>query len=86
MTFGEPIKPCLDCVAGRCTMNCSTPMKEGSIFPARDPWAELVKIAREINPDLPADLSGYEVRIILNKDFQAVELMAADMVKLGQGS
>lgn len=33
MTFGAPITPCGDCVDGRCTMNCSTPMKPGTIFP-----------------------------------------------------
>ena len=38
-------------------------------------WAELERLAREINPGLPADLSGYELRITLNKDFQAVELI-----------
>lgn len=38
-----------------------------------DPWAELIAIARRINPDLPADLSGHEIRITLSKDFQAVE-------------
>lgn len=40
-----------------------------------DPWAQLERIAREINPDLPADLSGYELRITLNKDFQGVEII-----------
>lgn len=50
------------------------------IAPKIDPWEQLTKIAREIQPDLPADLSGYEVRITLNKDFQAVELMALDFI------
>lgn len=36
MFFGEPIKPCDDCVDGHCTMNCSTPMKPVKIVdPAR---------------------------------------------------
>lgn len=34
LTFGEPVKPCGDCMDGRCTMNCSTPMKPGTLFPS----------------------------------------------------
>lgn len=45
MTFGEPITPCGDCVDGRCTMNCSTPMKPGSIFP--DSWKPAEKAPRD---------------------------------------
>lgn len=41
MTFGEPINPCGDCIDGPdgeklCTMNCSTPLKPGSLH--RDGW------------------------------------------------
>jgi len=38
-------------------------------------WDELEAIARKIDPSLPADLSGYEVRITLNRDFKAVECL-----------
>ncbi len=33
-------------------------------------FVALEKMAREINPDLPADLSGYEITISLSKDHQ----------------
>lgn len=41
----------------------------------REAWTELEALARSINPKLPADLSGYQIRITLSKDFQGVELI-----------
>ena len=32
----------------------------------QEAFAELEKMAREINPNLPADLSGHEIRISLS--------------------
>jgi hypothetical protein len=48
-----------------------------------DAWAKLEKLAREIDPTLPADLSGYEIRIILNRDFQVVECIALSYKDVG---
>jgi hypothetical protein len=36
-------------------------------------WAALERLAREIDPSLPADLTGKEIRITLSKDCQSVE-------------
>lgn len=38
-------------------------------------WEQLLKLAREIDPTLPADLSEYELRITFNREFQSVELV-----------
>jgi len=51
--------------------------------PRNDPWAKIEALAREINPNLPADLSGYELRITQNKDYQGVELIKFDASRGG---
>lgn len=33
-------------------------------------WRDMEAMAREINPNLPADLSGYQITISLSKDRQ----------------
>lgn len=68
----EPRKDCCDETASVVCGDC--PRKV-------DPWAQLIKIAREIQPDLPVDIHNYEVRITLNRDFQAVECMLLSAVK-----
>ena len=32
MFFGKPVEPCGDCVDGKCTMNCSAPMRASALF------------------------------------------------------
>lgn len=41
----------------------------------RHKWDQLLKLAREIDPTLPADLSEYELRITLNRELQSIELV-----------
>lgn len=43
---------------------------------ADNPWKQIEILAREIDPTLPADLSGYELRITLSRQYQSVEAHA----------
>ena len=42
-------------------------------------WKQFEAMARAIDPSLPSDLYGYELRITLNDDFQSVECIARNL-------
>lgn len=44
-------------------------------------FAEIERLAREIDPSLPADLSDYELHITMSKDVMAVEAVRASFAR-----
>lgn len=53
----------------------------------RDGYQRLIEMARKINPNLPSDLSGYEVTMSFNRDgmFACAQKVEARIQPDGEG-